>query len=72
MGPHNVTEHQRPEHVRISEEILKLLDYGGRRLISKIIATDGTHIPFFDVSMYEENKVWVFKNDLKPKTVKKP
>ena len=47
--PHNLTEHQKEERVRISKETLELLNDGGHRIISKIVTSDETYIPFFVV-----------------------
>ncbi|XP_042906074.1 histone-lysine N-methyltransferase SETMAR-like [Parasteatoda tepidariorum] len=59
--PHNLTEHQKEERVRISKETLKLLNDGGHRIISKIVTGDETYIPFFDVPTRQESKVWIFE-----------
>ena len=40
--PHNLTERQKKERVRISKETLKLLNDGGHLTISKIITGDET------------------------------
>ena len=40
--PHNLTEHQKEERVRISNETLELLNDGGHRIISKIATGDET------------------------------
>ncbi|GFV96487.1 histone-lysine N-methyltransferase SETMAR [Trichonephila clavipes] len=45
--PHNLTEHQKEERVRISKETLKLLNDGGHHIISKILTGDETYVPFF-------------------------
>lgn len=42
------------ECVRISKEILKLLNWGGHNILSKIITNDA-HFFF-----RQENKVWIF------------
>lgn len=69
--PHNLTEHQKQERVRISKETLKLLNDGGHRIISKIVTGDETYIPFFDVPTRQESKVWVFEDDPTPTMVKR-
>ncbi|XP_015920768.1 histone-lysine N-methyltransferase SETMAR-like [Parasteatoda tepidariorum] len=55
--PHNLTEHQKQEHVRISKETLKLLNDGGNRIISEIVTSDELYIPFFNFPTRQESKV---------------
>ncbi|PRD25475.1 UNVERIFIED_CONTAM: hypothetical protein NCL1_40819 [Trichonephila clavipes] len=55
--PHNLTEHQKEERVRISKETFKLLNDGDHRIISKIVTDDETYIPFFDDATRQESKV---------------
>ncbi|XP_071043147.1 histone-lysine N-methyltransferase SETMAR-like [Parasteatoda tepidariorum] len=69
--PHNLTEHQKEERVRIGKETLKLQNNGGHRIISKIVKVDETNIPFFDVPTRQKSKVWVFEDDLMPTVVKR-
>lgn len=38
--PHNLTEHQEPEHIRMSKETLQLLNDGIHRIISNFITGD--------------------------------
>ena len=47
--PHNLTEQQKEERVRISKETLELLNDGDHRIISKIVTSVETYIPFFVV-----------------------
>ncbi|PRD28626.1 UNVERIFIED_CONTAM: hypothetical protein NCL1_31796 [Trichonephila clavipes] len=61
--PHNLTKHQKEEHVRISKETLKLLYDGDHRIISKIVTGDKTYVLFFDILTRQESKVRVFKDD---------
>ncbi|GFX22554.1 uncharacterized protein TNCV_2784891 [Trichonephila clavipes] len=69
--PHNQTEQQKVERVRISKETLQLLNDNGHRIISKIVTSDETYIPFFDVPTRQESKVWVFEDDPTPTMVKR-
>ncbi|GFW12329.1 uncharacterized protein TNCV_815841 [Trichonephila clavipes] len=69
--PHNLTEHQKEERVRISKETLKLLNDGDHRIISKIVTGDETYIPFFDIPTRQESKVWVFEDEPTPTMVKR-
>ncbi|GFV62392.1 uncharacterized protein TNCV_4680041 [Trichonephila clavipes] len=46
--PHYLTEHQREERVTITKEFLKLRNYGGHDIISKIVTGDEMYILFFD------------------------
>ncbi|GFW76682.1 uncharacterized protein TNCV_4943991 [Trichonephila clavipes] len=69
--PHNLTEHQKEEHVRISKVTLKLLNDGGHRILSKTVTGDETHIPFFDVPTRQESKVCVFEDDSTPTMMKR-
>ncbi|GFW47661.1 uncharacterized protein TNCV_2828531 [Trichonephila clavipes] len=69
--PHNLTEHQKEEGVRISKESFKLLNDGGHHIISKTVMGDESYMPFFDVPTYQENKVWVFEDDPTPTMVKR-
>ena len=68
---HDLTEHQKSEHIRICRETLKLLNNGKHYLISKIINDDETCIPFFDVPTHQKSKIWVFEDDPKPIMMKK-
>ncbi|PRD27967.1 UNVERIFIED_CONTAM: hypothetical protein NCL1_33843 [Trichonephila clavipes] len=58
--PHNLTDHQKEEHVRISE-----------RIISKIVTDDEAYIPFIDDSTSRVSKVCVFQDDPTPSMVKR-
>ncbi|GFT61906.1 uncharacterized protein TNCV_4497171 [Trichonephila clavipes] len=69
--PHNLTKHQKEEHVRISKETLKLLYDGDHRIISKIVTGDKTYVLFFDILTRQESKVRVFKDDPTPTMVKR-
>ncbi|PRD30964.1 UNVERIFIED_CONTAM: hypothetical protein NCL1_24807 [Trichonephila clavipes] len=69
--PHNQTEQQKVERVRISKETLQLLNDNGHHIISKIVTSDETYIPFFDVPTRQESKVWVFEDDPTPTMVKR-
>ena len=53
--PHNLTEHQKEECVRISKETFKSLNDGGHCIVSKIVNNDEMYIPFFDVPTYQES-----------------
>ena len=55
--PHNLTEHQKEERVRISKETLKLLNDGRHGIILKIVTSNETYIPFFDVPTHQESKI---------------
>ena len=61
--PHNLTEHQKEEHVRISKETLDMLNDGGHHIISKVVTGDETYIPFFDIPTCQESKGWTFEDD---------
>lgn len=69
--PHQLTEQQKAERVRICQQTFQLLNDGGHRIISKIITGDETYIPFYDVPTRQESKVWVFEDDPTPTTVKR-
>ena len=69
--PHNLTEHQKAEYVRICKETLKLPNDGVHGLIYKITTDDETCPSFFDVQTLQESKVRVFEDDFKSTTVKK-
>ncbi|GFU34158.1 uncharacterized protein TNCV_3199501 [Trichonephila clavipes] len=68
--PHNLTEHQKEESVRISKKSLKLLNDGGHRIISKTVTGDETYKPFFYIPTRQESKLWVFEDDPTPTMVK--
>ena len=55
--PHNLTEHQKEECVRISKETFKFLNDGAHQIISKMAIGDETYISFFDVPRHHESKV---------------
>ncbi|XP_015920439.1 histone-lysine N-methyltransferase SETMAR-like [Parasteatoda tepidariorum] len=61
--PHNLTEHQKEERVRITKGTLKLINDDGHRVISRIVTGEETYIPFFDIPTRQESKVWVFEDD---------
>lgn len=69
--PHQLTEFQKSERVRISKETLNLLENGGHRIISKIVTGDETYIPFYDTLTRQESRVWVHEDDPTPTTPKK-
>ena len=69
--PHQLTEEQKAERVRISKQTLKLLKDGEHRIISKIVTGDKTYIPFYDVPTCQESRVWVFDGESAPTTVKR-
>ena len=57
LVPHNLTEHQKEKRVTITKETLKLLNDGSHRIIYKIVTSDETYMPFFDVPTHQESKV---------------
>ena len=54
--PHNLTEQQKEERVRISKLTLKLLNDGGHCIISKIVTGDEVYTLFFDVPTRQKAK----------------
>lgn len=44
--PYNLTEPQKANRVKISKQILKLLNYSGHRILSKIISGDEAFFMF--------------------------
>lgn len=69
--PHQLTDFQKAERVRICRETLKMLNDGGHRIISKIITGDETYISFYDVPTRQESRVWIHEDAPTPVTVKK-
>ena len=72
--PHNLTEHQKEEPIRISKETLKMINDGGHLIISKIIMGNETYIRcsnVFGVLTRQESKVWIFEEDATPTMVKR-
>ena len=67
---HDLTEHQKAEHVRINNKVLQFHNDGGYNLISKIITGDEMCMSFFDIPTHEESEVWLFEDNPKPKMVR--
>ncbi|GFY12467.1 uncharacterized protein TNCV_1798891 [Trichonephila clavipes] len=68
--PHNLTEHKKRNVSESVKKSLKLPNYGGHRVISKIVMDDETYMPFYDIPTRQESKVWVFEDDPMPTMVK--
>lgn len=69
--PYTLTAQQKEARVKISKGTLKLLKYGGHRIISKIASGDVIYIPFYDVTSCQESRIWFHKDDPATTVVKK-
>lgn len=69
--PHQLTDFQKSERVRISRQTLQMLEHGGHRIISKIVTGDETYIPFYDAPTRQESRVWIYEDDPTPTTPKR-
>ena len=58
---HNLTKHQKEEHVGISKETRKFLNDGSHHIIFKIVMSDEMYIQLFDLPIHQESKVWIFE-----------
>lgn len=64
--PHQLTEEQRRERVRCSQEFLRCFGSGGTKRLSDIVTGDKKWFHYFQVPNKSQNKVWIGADEERP------